>query len=460
MPVFRGTDAVDNLVGTEDADGFHRLGRGADWVDGGTGFDHVNYKDDGGAVGIIADFFSRGNGTVVDTFGTTDTFVSVEQIEGSDFDDQFTFSDGAEFNLMASRGADRIVIRDHGFGSIDYTKFISEEAAEVIRDLKTTVIGVDVDFGSGRITEYDGSVDMFTPVERLVFRGTSLSDVLRGSDDGIATGFSGNPGNDTIVAGDDLDYADFWHEGGEIGSGFTVDLRSGRATNSANSDVDTLVDIRRVEGTAFNDTFIGTDAREQLRGAGGNDIINGGGGIDTTTYWGSRFSEFDLSGVGTGIITVTHLNGGSEGVDTLTNIERMLFDDGVLRVDVDGNAGQAYRLYQAAFERTPDNEGLKYWIGRMDEGNTTLVDIADSFLHSPEFVSTYGTEQTVSNSEFVELLYLHTLGRSSDGEGFSYWVDKLDGGETNRRDLVAFFSESNENKAQVAGEISDGIWLY
>src|SRR5690606_11441005 len=148
-----------------------------------------------------------------------------------------------------------------------------------------------------------------------------------------------------------------------------------------------------------------------------------------------------------------------DGTDTLWNVERLQFSDGTLAFDLNGNAGQAYRLYQAAFERTPDADGLSYWIGQMDNGNTTLGDIADSFLHSPEFVSTYGTEDTVSNSEFVELLYLHTLDRGSDGDGYAYWVDKIDSGATNRRDLLAFFSESNENKAQVADAISDGIWL-
>ena len=119
----------------------------------------------------------------------------------------------------------------------------------------------------------------------------------------------------------------------------------------------------------------------------------------------------------------------------------------------------AYRLYQAALERTPDNDGLKYWIGRLDSGDTNLAALADSFINSPEFKSTYGDERSVSNSKFVELLYTHTLGRNYDQDGYNYWVSKLNGNETNRRDLLAFFSESNENKAQVYDAISDGIWL-
>ena len=36
------------------------------------------------------------------------------------------------------------------------------------------------------------------------------------------------------------------------------------------------------------------------------------------------------------------------------NVERLDFSDAHLAFDVDGNAGQIYRLYKAAFARTPD----------------------------------------------------------------------------------------------------------
>ena len=150
------------------------------------------------------------------------------------------------------------------------------------------------------------------------------------------------------------------------------------------------------------------------------------------------------------------------GYHRFTNVERLEFSDGVLAFDITGSesvAGQCFRLYQAAFDRLPDAAGLGYWVDRLDSGTTTLNAIAQSFLHSPEFVQTFGTEQTVSNSHFVELLYLHTLGRQYDQGGFDYWVERLDGGHTNRGDLLAFFSESDENVARVTPAVEDGIWF-
>lgn len=143
----------------------------------------------------------------------------------------------------------------------------------------------------------------------------------------------------------------------------------------------------------------------------------------------------------------------------LSGIERVSFVDGTLAFDFEGNAGEMYRLYQAAFDRMPDVEGLSYWVRHQDEGLSSLNAVADSFIHSPEFVQTYGTPQTVTNAQYVELLYNHTLGRISDRQGFDYWVNKLDQNATNRGDLLAFFSESDENVARVEPDIHDGIWL-
>jgi hypothetical protein len=55
-------------------------------------------------------------------------------------------------------------------------------------------------------------------------------------------------------------------------------------------------------------------------------------------------------------------------VDTLINVERLKFADTAIALDTSGVGGQAYRVYKAAFNRTPDLGGLGYWIGGMDSG--------------------------------------------------------------------------------------------
>lgn len=125
-----------------------------------------------------------------------------------------------------------------------------------------------------------------------------------------------------------------------------------------------------------------------------------------------------------------------------------------LRLDIDGVAGQAYRLYAAAFDRTPDPAGLGYWIAAMDRG-VSLQAVAAGFTGSQEFTDLYGAH--TSDAQFVDLLYQNTLHRAPDAPGRQFWVDAMQAHHAPREELLAQFSESPENQAQVIGSIQDGI---
>ena len=72
-----GGDGVDALSGAA----------GNDRIDGGAGTDRVTYFLETGTRGVMIDL---GAGTATDTYGTTDTLVSIEQAYGSDFADRLT----------------------------------------------------------------------------------------------------------------------------------------------------------------------------------------------------------------------------------------------------------------------------------------------------------------------------------------------------------------------------------
>ncbi len=108
--------------------------------------------------------------------------------------------------------------------------------------------------------------------------------------------------------------------------------------------------------------------------------------------------------------------------------------DGVVD-DVDA-AGPVARLYKAYFRRDGDRDGLRYWIG----SGLSYEAISDAFASSDEFRSTYGS---LSDEQFVELVYTNVLGRSADATGRAYWVDQLGRG-TPRGAAMLGFSESAE----------------
>lgn len=146
-------------------------------------------------------------------------------------------------------------------------------------------------------------------------------------------------------------------------------------------------------------------------------------------------------------------DGGMSGI-ALDHVERVRFTDKTVALDIDGSAGQAYRLYKAAFDRTPDKPGLGYWLNQMDNGST-LKAVAEGFVSSNEFVALNGVNPT--STQLATSLYQHVLGRTPDQTGLAYWVDQLDSNLMNRSDVLIGFSESTENQIAVSGQIQGGI---
>jgi Ca2+-binding RTX toxin-like protein len=208
----------------------------------------------------------------------------------------------------------------------------------------------------------------------------------------------------------------------------------------------------RLVGTTGNDTINGGAGNDSINGGAGNDAINGGTGTNTVLYAGNR-ANYTITQNSNGTLTVTD-NTGAEGTDTLTSVQRLAFADKYLAFDIESIAGQAYRMYQAAFNRTPDASGLGYWMSQMDNG-TSLESVANFFDHSSEFQSMYGA--TPTNSAFVNLLYQNVLHRAPDQAGFDYWTGELAAGRQTFTGLLMFFSESAENHTQTATAVASGI---
>jgi hypothetical protein len=195
----------------------------------------------------------------------------------------------------------------------------------------------------------------------------------------------------------------------------------------------------------------GTANADVLRPAGtGNNAIDGGAGLDVAVYDTPR-ANFTIAKDIFGFAVTDKV--GSGGHDTLVNIERVQFSDNTwVALDVDGVAGQAYRMYKAAFDRVPDVAGLGFWIHALDNGYT-LTQVADEFVKSNEFKQMYMSDP--SDANFITKLYEHVLHRAPEGAGYDWWLDHMH--SATRAEVLAFFTESPENQAQVIGTIQDGI---
>lgn len=208
-----------------------------------------------------------------------------------------------------------------------------------------------------------------------------------------------------------------------------------------------------VNGTDGADLLAGLDGNDRLVGGAGDDMIDGGAGIDTAVYAGKFAASTVTAGAAAGTWIVRDTTG-AEGIDTLSNVERLHFADTDVALDVTGTAGQAYRIYQAAFGRTPDAAGLGYWIDAMDKG-ATLRQVADAFVDSNEFHALYG--EHLGNREMVEQFYENVLHRPGEEEGAAWWTDTLDRHANTLADVLVGFSESPENQAALVGVMANGV---
>ena len=118
--------------------------------------------------------------------------------------------------------------------------------------------------------------------------------------------------------------------------------------------------------------------------------------------------------------------------------------------DVSETSMQVARLYDTALGRLPDAGGLGFWTRAIDNGGR-LVDLANSFVSSAEFQSTYGT---LDNRGFVDAVYANTLDRPGDAGGVDFWTDVLNKG-TPRAQVVIGFSESVEHQRNTETNIMD-----
>jgi len=154
---------------------------------------------------------------------------------------------------------------------------------------------------------------------------------------------------------------------------------------------------------------------------------------------------------------------GASSIDEITGASNIQFQDQTVSVpnDVaatfnqvkgkDDVSGVVFRLYNAAFSRLPDANGLQNWINGNASGNVTYASSAQSFSESQEFKNRYGSN--VTDTQFITTLYNNVLGRAPDATGLSHYQSLLAGGRS-RGALLLDFSESPENRVlftQVTG---------
>lgn len=312
----RGTESSDSLRGGAD-DYFERYVGfgGGDIIDGqggDAGGDQVSYIEERtigeGTQGVTVDL---GDGTATDSYGDTDSLTGINDVRGTDLDDELTGGADDEFEQFRGLEGDDVIDGGSGYDRVDYSNEPGFGGTQ----------GVTVNLGDGTATDSFGDSDTVMNIEEA--RGTSFQDTLRGGGNAEFESFRGLAGNDTIDGSGGYDrvyYAQDAQFGGS--AGVEVDLSSGTATDGF-GDSDTLTDIEEVTGTQSDDRITGNNSNgvffDVLNGLAGDDELDGGDGFDVAAYDESRFFD-GAGGVAVDLSAGTATDAFGD-TDTLTSIE-------------------------------------------------------------------------------------------------------------------------------------------
>ncbi|MBK8318739.1 MAG: Ig-like domain-containing protein [Betaproteobacteria bacterium] len=178
-------------------------------------------------------------------------------------------------------------------------------------------------------------------------------------------------------------------------TGYTVEFAAGSVKDLAGNNF--------AGSASYNFTTQSVPAPLSFTSSSANEAFIGGAGTDTVIFNGS-LANYSIAKQGS-TYTVTN-KVGADGTDTVTNIESLKFADMTVNLQVQSIAAatpladvqRISELYVAFFNRTPDADGLAYWMTQKNNGQS-ISQISESFYSvgaSPDFASLTGFSSSMT----------------------------------------------------------------
>lgn len=184
-----------------------------------------------------------------------------------------------------------------------------------------------------------------------------------------------------------------------------------------------------------NDSLEGFAGDDVLNGQGGRDTAYFAGDQNAYTVTfspdGTTVHDRRVDGTGTDTIeNIAHLVFYDEESEDMFNLEQF---GGPTELSA-SELKTFIELYIAHFNRAPDASGLWFWGNAFASNLVTLEEAAMFFIDQDETRALY--PEGLSNNAFAVSVYNNVLGRTPDDEGLDFWVGLLDAGQIGRDQFI------------------------
>ncbi|NBQ76084.1 MAG: calcium-binding protein, partial [Acetobacteraceae bacterium] len=314
--IFLGGAGDDTLLGGVGRDRFDG-NPGNNLINGGGGGDdYISYSN--GIQGSFGVSVNLVTGIASNTYGGTDTLIAIRGINGSPYDDILIGSNqlsgqvglpgypSSGTTFWASRGSDLINGTLPVAGNGVYYNSFSIPG--------TSIVATYSDHLNATVVKSTGGADTLLNINNIY--GSTGADVLNGSPldaprdaFSISINLQGREGNDTINGfGQAINRADYT----SATSAVTIDLAAGTATDGQGG-TDLLLNVRRVRGSNFNDTILGSAGDDIIETRSlGSHLLDGRGGSNSYRFSDATGNSF-TSGVLIDLGTTQAEGGGYSG---------------------------------------------------------------------------------------------------------------------------------------------------
>tara|TARA_B100000700_G_C15025562_1_gene847950 strand:+ start:563 stop:2338 length:1776 start_codon:yes stop_codon:yes gene_type:complete len=238
-----------------------------------------------------------------------------------------------------------------------------------------------------------------------------------------------------------------------------------------------IVNVNDIQGETLNgingeDILKGGIGNDFFQGNGGNDTIDGGADYDIATYSG-KFSDYTFS-IANKIVTITdNRSSTNDGIDTLSNIEKLNFADqnalvtskeikgitslGFQPIKIYLGKSDTYKFYNLG----SDKYGVETSSGIDELTGSSILLFTDKHLHLVDDVKATFDQVTGLNTDSGEMfrLYNAAFARFPDASGLEYWINQYSSGVDDERAVASSFLASEEFKERYGDNVSDATYV-